>query len=630
MYEKPVNWMTGGEIVGGFYAANPTDSIVAENYPWGWKDLKYNDSNWQSPKFVFSHPKTNAGSGHGWILQPRTTKRQSNRKEPLARVARTSLDNLPQDFQFGDKPIVIPANSKYSLLIDQSYVTLGYPKLILSGGKDSHISVKYSEALYDKHNHKRNRNKIKGKVIKGISDVYIMDGETKRVFQPIWFRTFRFIQIEVETKEQPLKIDNFYNVYSAAEFPVEASFSTNDPLYDKVWDICWHSMEVCAQDNLLSDAYYEQMQYVGDLRPHLKVWTALTGDLTYFRSAMEQFNNSRLPDGNITSCYPLKATFVHPTYSLIWIDMLYDWMMLEGDKSAIEQYVGEIEEVFAYYETLINDQGLVGESKYKMFIEWYVPKAGNSPVNKDGNSAILTLNYAYTLKNAAEIMKWLGYRQKASRYHDMSRKYAEIARKLCFDENRGIYADDPKQTFYDQRASILAILCGAHSAEEARALMRKTLDPKTQFDTKANLFYYFYLFEAMEKTGVGDFTEQLQPWQKIIEMGMSGTPEKRIEQHPRSEIHPWTAHPVHYYFSVVAGIRPTAPGFAGVEIKPNPGQLREIQARYPTVKGKIEVNLSVKSKNKISGKIILPADMTGMYKLEGKKINLKSGVNIIE
>ena len=630
MHEKPVNWMTGDEIVGGFYAANPTDSVIAEEYPWGWKNLHYDDSQWQPPKFVFSHPKTNAGSGHGWILQPRTTKIQSSREEPLTKIARTSLDNLPSDFQFGEKPITIPANSKHSLLIDQGYVTLGYPKLILSGGKKAHIKVKYSEALYDQHNHKGNRNKITGKVIKGISDVYLMDGGTKRVFQPIWFRTFRFIQINVETKDQPLQIDDFYNVYSAADFAVKASFSTNDPVYDKVWDICWHSIKVCAQDNLLSDAYYEQMQYVGDLRPHLKGWTALTGDLTYFRSAMEQFNNSRLPDGNITSCYPLKATFVHPTYSLIWIDMLHDWMMLEGDKGAIEQYIGEIEEVFVYYETLINEQGLVGESNYKMFIDWYVPKGGNSPVNKDGNSAILTLNYAYTLQNAAEMLEWLGYRQKARRYHDMSRKYAEITRKLCFDERRGIYADDPEQTFYDQRASILAVLCGAHSTKEAQALMRKTLDPKTQFDSKANLFYYFYLFEAMAKTGVGDFTEQLEPWQNIVDMGMSGTPEKRIEQHPRSEIHPWTAHPVHYYFSVVAGIRPTAPGFAEVEIKPNPGQLREIQACYPTVKGEIAVHLSVNSKNTLDGKIILPAEMTGVYQWQSQTINLKPGVNIIK
>jgi len=191
-----------------------------------------------------------------------------------------------------------------------------------------------------------------------------------------------------------------------------------------------------------------------------------------------------------------------------------------------------------------------------MFIDWYIPHGGNSKVNKDGNSAILTLNYAYTLKNAANIMDWLGYRAKAKVYRDLGQKYAEVTRKLCFDSTKGIYADDPEKTFYDQRASVLAVLCGAHSEEENKVLMETMLDDNTHFDSEANLFYLSYLFEAMEKTGAGDFIKELQPWKDIINMGMSGTPEKRIEQHPRSEIHPWTAHPVHYYFSIVAGITP--------------------------------------------------------------------------
>ena len=305
---------------------------------------------------------------------------------------------------------------------------------------------------------------------------------------------------------------------------MQASFETDHPLYQDVWNICWHGLGICAQDNLLSDAYYEQMQYVGDLRPHLMAWTALTGDLTYFRSAIDQFNNSRLPDGNITSCYPLKATFVHPTYSLIWIDMLHDLMMLEGDKKFIGGFKTEIQEVFDYYESIINEHGLVGDSEFHMFIDWYLPKGGNSPVNKDGNSAILTLNYAYTLDNAAEIMEWLGYSEKAGYYKAQSRKYAEIVRKLCFDHEKGIYADDPERTFYDQRASILAVLGNAHSEAEKKEIMERVLDEDTHFDSKANLFYYFYLYKAMEETGVGDFTTQLKPWEQIVEMGMTATP----------------------------------------------------------------------------------------------------------
>jgi hypothetical protein len=371
------------------------------------------------------------------------------------------------------------------------------------------------------------------------------------------------------------------------------------------------------------------MQYVGDLRPHLKAWTALTGDLSYFRSAVEQFNNSRLPDGNVTSCYPLKATFVHPTYSLIWIDMLHDLMMLEGDRLFIGQFTGEIQEVFDYYESLINEHGLVGKSDYHMFVDWYLPDGGNSPVNMEGNSAILTLNYAYTLKNAADILRWLGYSNKASYYNNQSRKYAEIVRRLCFDPIRGIYADDPGKTFYDQRASILAVLNSAHDESEKKALMKKILDPEIVYDSKANLFYYFYLFEAMAQTQIGDFSEQLLPWKEIADKGMTATPEKRIEQNPRSEVHPWTAHPVHYYFNVVAGIRPASPGFDQVSIMPNPGVLPHIDGGYPTTKGEIQFDLDFEVKRAVRGSITLPTDMNGVFYWNGKRLLLVPGRNEI-
>jgi hypothetical protein len=429
--------------------------------------------------------------------------------------------------------------------------------------------------------------------------------------------------------DEPLLINDCYNVFSSSPISIKAAFTTDHHLYREVWDICRHGLKICAQDNLLSDAYYEQMQYVGDLRPHLMAWTALTADLTYFRSAIDQFNNSRLPDGNITSCYPLKATFVHPTYSLIWIDMLYDLMMLEGEKEFIGRFKTEIQEVFDYYELIINDLGLVGDSEYKMFIDWYVPKGGNSPVNKDGNSAILTLNYAYTLNNAAEIMDWLGYRGKALHYKAQARKYSEIVKNLCYDQQRGIYADDPEKTFYDQRASILAILCSAHTKEEKRTIMERVLDERTHFDSRANLFYYFYLYKAMEETGVGDFTAQLKPWKQIVEIGMTATPEKRIEQHPRSEVHPWTAHPVHFYFSLVAGIKPSTPGFRTITIKPNPGQLKNIKATYPTPMGEIFMDLRFGRNGEMNGSIILPQDMKGELLWKEKKVRLSSGQNVM-
>lgn len=628
MNEKTVHWRTG-DIIGGFYAANPTDSIVGSAYPWGWKTREYSDAEWQNPKEVFSKPKTNAGHGHGWILQPRTTAMQKSKNESIGKIVRSGIKSYSPDV-FGNGPLTIPANSEKTLLIDKGYVTLGYPKLNLSKGKDAQIRVTYSEALYDENNQKGNRNDIKGKRVEGITDVYIAEGGQNRIYQPIWFRAFRFIELYIKTQDEPLVINDYHNIYSATNFPVIAKFNTQDKIYKDVWDICWRGMKICAQDNLMSDAYYEQMQYVGDLRPHLKGWVSLTGDLSYFRSAIEQFNNSRLPDGNITSCYPLKATFVHPTYSLMWIDMLHDLMLLEGDRKFIGQFKGEIQEVFDYYETLINENGLVGKSKYTMFVDWYMPKAGYSKVNKGGNSAILTLNYAYSLSNAADILDWLGHKEISENYRMQSIQYAETTRKLCYDKNSNRYADDPEKTFYDQRAGILAVLTGAHNDMEKKRLMETLLDAETYFDSEANLFYYFYLFEAMKRTGVGNFKEQLQPWKEIVDMGMTATPEKRIEQNPRSEVHPWTAHPVHYYFNVVAGIHPKSPGFKTVEIRPMPGDINRVDVTYPTVHGNIKMNVKTPLKGRAPGIIKLPEGMTGVFIWKGEKLQLQTGQNKIK
>ena len=171
------------------------------------------------------------------------------------------------------------------------------------------------------------------------------------------------------------------------------------------------------------------------------------------------------------------------------------------------------------------------------------------------------------------------------------------------------------------------MLTGAHSAQENKVLMEKILDDGTDFDSRANLFYYMYLFEAMEKTGVGSFTKELKPWQDIIAAGMKATPEKRIEQNPRSEVHPWTAHPVHFYYSLVAGIRPTSPGFATVRIAPQPGELKFLKAKYPTPQGMIEVDLQF---GKVpSGTVTLPEGVRGEWVWEGKVVSLGEGKTVV-
>ncbi len=120
--------------MGDFTVVGPADRVDGKKYPWGWQQTDYDDTHWQDPEVIFAQPKTNAGAGHGWILQPRTTAIQTSGKEPFARIIRSDIKEAGKDFRFGEEALVIPARAKRTLLIDQGYVTLGYPVLQLSRG----------------------------------------------------------------------------------------------------------------------------------------------------------------------------------------------------------------------------------------------------------------------------------------------------------------------------------------------------------------------------------------------------------------------------------------------------------------------------------------------------------------
>lgn len=626
---KPPNWMYGVDITGGFYASNPGDSINANPYPWGWQRLDYNDSIWQPAKWFSS--ATAYGGSFYWMLMPRTTPLLKDSLERFTAVARSKGLRINNRFLEGNGAISVPVHSKANFLIDQQYLTLGYPHLDVSGGKDAVVKITYAENLFGNKNKRVNRNVIEGKTIHGLYDKYVMDGGDHRIFTPLWFRAFRFVQVEIETADEPLVLNDYYNVHVEGPLPVTASFQSNNKTYDGILRLCRHTAMLCTQDNFISDAYYEQMQYVGDSRVHAMVSQSLTGNDIYMRNAIEMFSYSRLPDGNITSCYPLKSTFVHPTFSLLWVDMLYEYTLYRGDKAFIQPFLSAINFTFDYFETRLNKNGLVGETSWPCFVDWYLNKdaaPGNNGIPKTaahGNSALITLHYVYSLQNAAKIFAYMGKGYEAAVYKRRADAVKQKVHALCFDAARGLMADDPAKTFFDQRCNIMAVLTDAVPPAAQKALMQRLMSDTSL--SQAGLYYRYNLFNAMAKTGTGHlFDVALKPWKALLDSGMTTTPEVPLGMDmQRSECHPWSTAPAHAFFQIVCGIQPLSPGFAAVKIAPQLGGLQFVDAVYPTQKGTVVLHLKRRGANGIEGEVFLPKGLTGTFEWMGKAISLKGG-----
>ncbi|MGA0556106.1 alpha-L-rhamnosidase C-terminal domain-containing protein [Larkinella sp. VNQ87] len=641
---KAVRWRVRPEdrdIIGGLYAANPTDSLNTAAYPWGWEQAGFNDADWKPA--VFCESASAYGGGFAWLLEPRNTALQHQRTERLARIARFSGGTVDAGFLQG-KAVTIPAKSRLTLLLDNTVLTIGYPRFRFSGGKGGLVRIGYAENLFvPKTLVKINRNQIEGQQFLGLKDIIVPDGSADRTFRPTWLRAFRFVQLEITTGTEPLIIHDFYNDYTSNPYPVKASFSANNPDYAGIFALCRRTAEVCTQDYFLSDAYYETMQYLGDSKVHDLTWLALTGNDHHVRNALEQFHYSRLWDGNLTSCYPLRSTFVLPTYSVIWVDMLWDYLLWSGDKAFIRQFVPGIHQTLAMFDGLMKPDGIAGATRWAHFVDWYQDSSrGGLAGGQDGsNSAVVTLHYVYALQNAARIFDALGDPASATTYRQRADRIKKQVYAACFDAQRGLLSERPLSAqpvgkrYFDQHTNIMGVLTDALPADRQVAALQTILSDTTI--SQATYYYRFYLFEALQKAGGGVAAGQqekvaaliapaLAPWKKLLADGLTTTPERFASagKAMRSECHPWSTAPAYHFFSTIAGVRPAEPGFKTLSMRPLFGELNQIEGTYPHPAGELTFRLEQQGQ-KLTGSVTLPAGVSGTLVWKGRTLPLKAG-----
>ena len=107
---------------------------------------------------------------------------------------------------------------------------------------------------------------------------------------------------------------------------------------------------------------------------------------------------------------------------------------------------------------------------------------------------------------------------------------------------------------------------------------------------RTTIYFSHYLFEALRELNEPDaIIRRMGDWDALLEDGLKTTIE--MPEPTRSDCHAWGAHPLFHFHATLAGIRPAAPSFGAVEIKPQLGQLSWIESRIPHPNGTIFVTV---------------------------------------
>ncbi len=609
-----------------FSVVGPGDSVVAAKYPWGWETLDFDDRAWLDVVDVApASPRGVRIPGSPWWLVPRLIPPMEETEQRFAAVRHATGVDVPVNFVEGSAPLVVPAHAKIRLVLDQGELTTAYPELVVSRGRGARVRVTYAEAAW-KGREKGNRNVIEGKQIRGYSDEFVLDGGDERHFKTLWWRTFRYVQLDIQTADEPLTIEDYRSWYTGYPFREKGRFESDDPTLVRIWQVGWHTARLCAQETYTDCPYYEQLQYVGDTRVQALVSLYVSGDDRLMRKAIRQFDDSRLPDGLTQSRYPSRVTQVIPPFSLYWVNMLHDYWMYRDDEAFVRNLLPGTRTVLTWFWKRLDEKtGLLGPLEWWNFVDWAPQyREGVPPGTDQGGSAIVTLQFVWALQDAAELEKSLGDPCLASEYRKVADKSAQAVYRLCWDEKRGLLANSPTHDLFSQHANILGVLTDAIPPERQRGVVQKLLNDSTL--VQATYYFRFYLHWAVRKVGLGDrYLDLLQPWREMLDLGLTTWAE--TPEPTRSDCHAWSAHPNIDLLATVCGIRPAEPGFRKVLVEPFLGELQRVNGVVPHPQGTIRVSLERAGSAGLRVVVSLPNGVPGVFRWRGQQRELHPGQN---
>ncbi len=611
----------------GFAPLMFLEEYTASNADMGWKEAEYDDSAWLCAK-PYNVMQISEASCPG-DLTPRPIPFLHKIPRKFTGVVPKYDDATVHSWErvlAGQGTVTVPAGQTQTIELNAGEEMCGYLSLRLCGGKGATVKILTSEGYVQKEFYRNGFDPVKkdrcdwvNGYLHGFTDIYHVAGYgaegADEVYEPFWFRTFRFVQLQIQAAEEDCVISGFDYLETGYPLDVKTKAEASDPSFDGIWDISLRTLKRCMHETYEDCPFYEQLQYAMDSRSEILYTYMTSGDDRLARQCMDDFRRSQRADGMINCCYPHWGPNIIPGFAVYYIMMVYDHMMFFGDKKLIKTHLGAIDGVLEYFDTHLENRGIVGKTgghiseRYWSFIDWSVPwgpTVGTPPSGLKGPITMESFLYIFGLQHAAKLCDYVGRNDTAAEYRSRAQQVQNAINTYCRDE-AGFYLDSPGVKDYSQHCQVFAVLTDTVSLEEGRRLVLATLDDPEKF-AQCTVAAMFYVFRALEKIGAYDRTEALwETWRNMLKNNLSTCVENYVGE--RSDCHAWGSLLLHELPAVILGVRPAAPGFEKVAIAPVPGYLSWAKGDVVTPWGMVHVEWEKQSDGTVKLHYEVPEEM---------------------
>ncbi len=530
------------------------------------------------------------GEQAAWRLAERGIPQLTNTKREFVRVMRSSFD--ADRFISGGK-VTLAANESHFVEIDAGVHFTGTPHIELFGAKGGEIKLTYAESYVFKDGwkiSKGQRDDTDG-IIYGMTDLLSLDGEG-HVYEPFWFRTFRFIRIDIKTGESPLVLSGLCFYENKYPLEVSAGFSSSDADAAALWETSIRTVNNCMHETFEDCPYYEQTQYAMDSRLEALFTYQLGADRRLAKKCLTEFMQSQYPDGMTQARYPSMQEQVIPGFALHVVYMAEDYLKYTpDDRDFVRGLLPKIDLILTWFARRLNQNGVVGDTGHWRFLDWVKEWKDGCPTDNGAVSAI-SFMYSLALKKAAEMNRAFGLCDIAAQYEERADRVNKNAVEVFYDPKKRLFKDTEEGGF-SQHGQIWAVLAGAVGGADATALMERMLDNREL--PKCSYSMMFFLFRALEAAGLYNRAYRLlDGWRDMLKKGLTTWVEDDVNE--RSDCHGWGSLPIYEFAAVVLGVKPLGYDGRVTEITPHISGLDFASGVVSTPTGDMAVSWSVEGK----------------------------------
>lgn len=601
--DNAIEWKVFG--AGGFMPIGAFESVHSELIPAYWKIKSYKHS-WECADDCFE------ADGSAWgEFSPLPPKERSipflYRKEKSFTREMNCSDKAVFSFKKissmdSEDYLIVPPNTKGFIEIDAGELVTGNLILNTLGGKGSKITILYAESYSSiggvQYRGKGKRDDCDSMEIFGYQDVFYPSGEDCASdhidsYEPFWWRTFRFIRLEVETGNSPVQIFNSGYVETGYPLDVKTYISSSCQWIKPLWDISIRTLKRCMHETYEDCPYYEQLQYSLDTRQEIIFTHILSGDTRLGLKAIEDFYYSKTPEGLLQSRAPSDEPNIIPVFSIYWIFMLKDYYWQTGDVEIIKRYKNTVDEILDWFDRHIGNYGMIENLYYWEFVEWAeewldengiataTPKAA-----KSGPCTTNNLIYAAALKCGAQLMELCDRKSTADDYLNRAESILQNVKQYCWSEENALFREGPNVEEYTEHAQSWAVLSGLVEGEQAKELLKRILVHPDAI--RCTFVFSYFMFRALEMTGQYNLSlTQWDKWTNFLDLNITTWPEDLTRQ--RSDCHAWGAIPIYEFVRCFLGVRPGKPGWETIEIRPICEYIPDMKGIVYTPNGSVEV-----------------------------------------